>query len=346
MSFVKELLKRRVPQILGIYLATSWAIIEFLDWLIEQFSVSPYLPTFVLLIFASMIPTVLLIAYFHGKPGRDTWTKTEKIGIPVNVVAAAFLLFFVFKGKELGATTSVISLEDEEGQTIERIVPKTEFRKKLMLYFPANETGDTSLNWLSYGIADMLSTDLIQDYYLEVRSLHVGGSFVRVKEAGYTDLTGLPLMLEKEIADDRHLDYFLTGSFSMVDEKLSLETKLYNTGNGKLIAQNTFFEQDVFDLVDQLSVQLKKDLEIPEYHIEQTTDLPVAEIATRSLEAYKWYILGAGEAFFHQDFNKAIQQIRKAVSIDSTFSLAQFALYQMYLFSNQSTKGGGRYSDP
>ena len=34
MKLIKNLLQRRVPQILGIYLATSWAIIEFLDWLI------------------------------------------------------------------------------------------------------------------------------------------------------------------------------------------------------------------------------------------------------------------------------------------------------------------------
>jgi hypothetical protein len=122
MTIVKDLIQRRVPQILGIYLATSWAIIEFLDWLINRFSISPHLPEFGLVILASMIPTVLLLAYFHGKPGRDTWTKIEKIGIPTNALAAIFLLLFLFRGKDLGAATARVTLEDEEGQTIERVI--------------------------------------------------------------------------------------------------------------------------------------------------------------------------------------------------------------------------------
>ena len=134
MTLIKDLLQRRVPQILGIYLATSWAIIEFLDWFINHYSISPHLSEFGLITLASLIPSVLMIAYFHGKPGKDTWTKTEKIGIPVNVAGAMLLLFFLFKGKELGATTSLVSVEDEEGQLIERMIPKSEFRKKIMVH--------------------------------------------------------------------------------------------------------------------------------------------------------------------------------------------------------------------
>jgi len=93
-SFFRELLARRVPQFLGGYLAASWIIVEFLDWLVNRYPLSPYLVEFGLVAMASMIPTVALIAYFHGKPGRDRWTRVEKIGIPSNLVIAAALLFF------------------------------------------------------------------------------------------------------------------------------------------------------------------------------------------------------------------------------------------------------------
>jgi len=340
MTLFKDLLQRRVPQILGIYLATSWAIIEFLDWLINRFSISPHLPEFGLVILASMIPTVLLLAYFHGKPGRDTWTKIEKIGVPTNVIGAIFLLFFLFKGKDLGAATTMITLENEEGQKIERIIPKSEFRKKVMIFFWNNETGDTSQNWLSYGITDMLSTDLIQDYYIEVRTVEncSSASIEKIKEAGYPNLSGLPLMLEKEMAEDQHMNYFLTGSFTKQDEIYSVNAKLYNTRNGKLIEQNTFVNHDVFDLVDQLSVQLKHDLEIPDYHIEEVEDLPVSEITTKSLPAYKWYISGANEVIFSQNWNKALNDLNESVKEDSTFSIAYFTLYHLYLFTGQSEK--------
>lgn len=336
MKLLKDLLQRRVPQILGIYLGSSWAIIEFLDWLINQFSISPHLPRFVLLTLVSMIPTVVLIAYFHGKPGKDEWTKIEKIGIPVNLVAAILMLIFVFQGKDLGATTSLLTLEDEEGQVIERVVPKSEFRKKIMLFFLENETGDTTLNWLSYGIIDMLHMDLLQDIYMEVRTGYESGFSEKMNEAGYADLTGLPLMLEKEIAQDLHLDYFLTGSFNSENQQYQLDAKLYHSRNGKLINQFTLVDENVFNLVDQLTVQLKHDLQIPDYHIEETNDLPVSEITSSSLSAYESYSKGSNAFIIHQDWDGSMYHVNEAIKADTTFALAYLGMYQLYLMNNQT----------
>jgi len=331
MKLLKDLLQRRVPQILGIYLGSSWAIIEFLDWLINQFSISPHLPSFVLLTLVSMIPTVVMIAYFHGKPGKDEWTKAEKIGIPANVVAAILMLLFIFQGKDLGATTSLVTVENEEGQLIERTVPKSEFRKKIMLFFLENESGDTSLNWLSYGISDMLYLDLMQDIYVEATPGYHPTSAELMKEAGYADLIGLPLMLEREIAQDLHLDYFLTGSFSRENLEYQVDGKLYQSRNGKLINQFTLSEENIFVLVDQLTLQLKHDLRIPDYHIEEADDLPVAEISTTYLEAYKSYVEGSIEFALHQDLAANMLHLNEAIKVDSTFAIAYLNMYQLYL---------------
>ena len=43
-TFIKDLTQRRVPQILGIYFGACWAIIEFLDWLVNRYSISPNIP--------------------------------------------------------------------------------------------------------------------------------------------------------------------------------------------------------------------------------------------------------------------------------------------------------------
>lgn len=336
MKLMKDLLQRRVPQILGIYLGSSWAIIEFLDWLINQFSISPHLPRFVLLCLVSMIPTVLMIAYYHGKPGKDEWTKAEKVGIPTNVVAAILMLFFVFSGKDLGATTSLVTLEDDEGQVIERVIPKSEFRKKIMLFFLENETGDTALNWLSYGITDMLHMDLLQDIYMEIKTGNEPGTIEKMRESGYADLTGLPLVLEKEITQNLHLDYFLTGSFNREDEQYVVEASLYQSRNGKLINQFTLANEDVFDLVDQLTVQVKNDLQIPKYHIEETDDLPVSEITSVSLAAYESYTKGSIAFIFHQDWEGSIKHVNEAIEADTTFALAYLGMYQLYLMNSQT----------
>ncbi len=47
-SFIKDLLSRRVPHILGAYLAASWIILEFMDWLVRRYPISPHLVEFCL----------------------------------------------------------------------------------------------------------------------------------------------------------------------------------------------------------------------------------------------------------------------------------------------------------
>ena len=171
-SFFKNLLNRRVPQILGGYLAGSWIILEFLDWLVQRYPISPHVQDFGLVALASMIPTVILLAYYHGKPGKDQWTRVEKIGIPTNLILTALLLIFLFRGRDLGATITPVSLIDEQGHQIERSIPKSEFRKKVAIFSLENESGDTSLNWLMHAIPNMVRYDLYQDMYLTVKTIY------------------------------------------------------------------------------------------------------------------------------------------------------------------------------
>ena len=100
---------------------------------------SPNLTDFVLLTWALLIPTILMLAWYHGAPGRDRWTTAERLGIPLNVAIAAVVLFVVFRGADLGAATTAVAVETEEGETVERVVPKSEFRKHIALFFFDNE---------------------------------------------------------------------------------------------------------------------------------------------------------------------------------------------------------------
>ena len=98
--------------------------------------------------------------------------RVEKIGIPTNLVVTILLLVFVFHGRDLGATTTTVTLMDEQGQQIERSIPKSEFRKKVAVFSLENESGDTTLNWLMHALPDMLGYDLMQDIYLDITSVY------------------------------------------------------------------------------------------------------------------------------------------------------------------------------
>ncbi len=340
-SIAHILFAKRVPQLLGAYLVFSWGIFQLLNWLVNEYVLSPHLPDFGLTASLSLIPTILMLTYFHGKAGRHAWTKVERIGIPLNLVTAVVVLFVIFQGKDLGAATKTVIVEDENGKKIERVIPKSEFRKNIALYFFDNESGDSTLNWLQHGLSEMLKLDLIQDIFIEIRYAYEGGQstfYMKMIKAGFAEGIGLPLTLKREIAHDFHLDYFIVGSFTEENDIFTIKTVLYDTESGKPIADNAFEGTDIFELVDAISEQLKRDLEIPDRHIAETTDLPVSEMLTASINAFRSYIDGMNAAIFDNDWNRSVENMENAVRLDPTFSYAYAFLQGGYVLTNQGKK--------
>ena len=93
-TFLRKLLDRRVPQILGSYFVGATTLIFFIDWLVAKYGFSDNYTSLALFGLISILPSVIILAYFHGAPGKDDWTKVERIGIPINIMFIAGVLFF------------------------------------------------------------------------------------------------------------------------------------------------------------------------------------------------------------------------------------------------------------
>ncbi|MCP5049511.1 MAG: DUF3808 domain-containing protein [bacterium] len=350
-SFFKQLLNRRVPQIIGIYIAISWGIIQFVDWIVNRYLYSPHLTDLALVILMSLIPSSVIVAYYHGRPGKDKWKKSEVIGIPLNVVITAFLVFTLFGDKDLGTVSQKITLKDETGKQIERTIPKTGFRKKVALFFYKNQTGDKSLDWLQYGLNQMLEMDIRQDMFVDVITPYAQGLrnfdyyvYRKMKEAGFKDGLGLPLLLKKKIAKEAHMDYFSFGHFSKQGDEFVLENSLYRTKDARPAATSEIRGKDIFELVDNLSVQLRHDLEIPTGHIAKEEDLPLAEMFTHSLSAARSFFLSTNSIVFDTDWKQAQNYLDEAVKEDPSFAMAYSQLSVVYIFTNQHKKWAGSYT--
>jgi len=190
-SFFKEIIQRRVQQIVGVYMAASWGIIQFIMWLVDEFVLSHFLPQFTFVLLLSMLPTAILLSYYHGKPGRDKWTKVEKIGVPLNIIFTIVIVLFFFRSKELGATEKKITIYDETGNKIERSIVKNQFRKKVAIFAFENTSKDTSLDWLCFGLPFLVNYDLQQDMYIDVQTSY---SFIdKIRKAGMSVKGKLPL---------------------------------------------------------------------------------------------------------------------------------------------------------
>ena len=94
--------------------------------------------------------------------------------------------------------TVVLAIKNEEGKVVERVIPKSEFRKKFAIFFFDNESGDKSLDWLQIGITELLGMDLYQDLFLDFTA---GISlYPKLKQAGFSEGVKLPLTLKLKIA--------------------------------------------------------------------------------------------------------------------------------------------------
>lgn len=334
---IKDLIARRVPHYLGAYLAAGWGALEFTDWLVNRFVLSPHITDFALMAWALMMPTVVVLAYFHGRPGRDSWTWVEKVGIPINVLAAVAVLWISFAGRDLGAATTEVVVEDETGQPVERVVPKASLRERLAVFYLNNQSGDTALDWLGYGIPLALRSDLIQDIFLDVRA-PFPDFYERLKEQGFEDGMGVPLALSREIAEELHLEHLVTGSIGGTVDSIIVTVELYDVERGKPVQRRRYTGAEPFELVDRMSVQLKRDLGVPDRHIEETPDLPFAELATGSLDAFRDFVRGV-RAMQLDRWSEAAEAFSSAVQEDPTFALANSYLWSAYVALNETEKG-------
>ena len=332
-SFISDLWKRRLPQIMVLYLLIAFLIVQIVQWIINKFMLSPNWFDLTWILLLSLLPSVGFMAYYHGKSGMDKWVRKEKIFVSANFAVSIIILFFLFQGKDLGATTKVITTEDEQGRTIERIIPKEDFMKNIAIFDFENRADEEDLEWLSTGLYLAFFVDFGQDVFFRAKGTEsFYDELIRNKIKA---LNNVPLQLQRKIARDFRLDYILTGSFDKTDDGFQINTQLYETENGKLISEHTVQGPEVFNLIDQLTVEIKKDLGIPQSYIENTEDFQVSSLLSSSLSAYKQYTLGFAEISFMKNYGNSIPFMLNALEIDPDFVTAELELTAIYMITNQ-----------
>ena len=144
-DFITELRDRRILPAVGVYVAGVWVAIEILDRLVERYLLSPYLTDIVFWGLYSLIPAVMLIAWTHGRPGKDKATRLEKVGVPINLIATMGLLITVFGDKDFDLAATQITVNNELGQQETHYIPSETFRRRMAVFFWKNESGNP--NW-------------------------------------------------------------------------------------------------------------------------------------------------------------------------------------------------------
>ncbi len=329
-----RLIERRVPQYLLVYIGVAWGIMQFTQLIVDVFLFSPHWTKVV--IFATLLlwPSYLLVVYRHARPGADAWGRPELLSVPANLVLAAAVLYFMFRGQDLGAATTSVTVADETGTVLERQIPKQEFRKRTVLFdFDADALADEDI-WLTGFIPDAVYVELLGDDFLDP----VGPNefLEKLRRAGYPNLRGVPLALKREIAEELHADWIFSGTIGKAGEQYTATVSLHAAGDGGRAAEDSYVADDIFDLVDSISADLKRHLEIPKR--DDVPDLPAREYFTSNDAALKPYGEARNLRLIENDWSATVAKLQQAVSLDPTFTLAQYTLAQALIFNNQRSE--------
>ena len=323
----QEIKNRRILPALGLYVGGCWVLIEILDRLSERYMLSPYITDAAFWGLYSLIPAVILLAWAHGKPGKDRVTTAEKVGIPINIIATIGLLVTVFGGKDLGATASMISIANEEGVQETHFIPSESFRRRMAVFFFENESGDPELDWLQYGVTELLVQDLQQNPFVLASSPWANfgnGFYMRMKQAGFSDGLDVPLSLMREIASDANRQYFVEGSVDRAADEYVITVRAWETESLKQVAELTESGWDLYDTIDDLSIDLRDALDVPRGSARMAEDLPLAETYGESSAAFQNYISALNARLFDNDLEASNAFFDAAVAADSGFVLAWF----------------------
>lgn len=332
-SLMSDLLERRVPQIVAIYIGVSWGLIEFVQLIVDEFLLSPHWTRVALVTAPLLLPSALMLAWLHGKPGRDRVSATESIAVGVNLAAAAVVLALLFGGVDLKAAVTRVTVETEDGQTVERLIPKTEFRKRVAAFaFDVGPGLDDDDAWLSYFVPVALDLDLASDdFYQPVEFARTA-----LQEAGFQDLRNVPYALKRQAAKDHHTEFTVSGVIDRINQAYLVTMAVHRVDTGALVDEERYEGTDLLGLVDAMSVDLKKALEIPPR--DEVDDLPLQDRLTGNSAAIEAYGRARQALVVNSDHGAAIRHLRAATAADPTFAFAQSELGLSLLGDNQAAE--------
>ncbi|UCE18903.1 MAG: protein kinase [Gemmatimonadota bacterium] len=241
---------------------------------------------------------------------KKTRKKLSPFIVPTAIVFIFVILFFIFKPFqiEIGPQREVVAEEN---------------RLAIMYFNNLAEPEDSDK--LGEIAANLLITDLTESHYLDVVSSQ--RLYDILKLLGREGEKRIDRDVATEVARKAGSRWMLLGSILQVKPQIIITSQLVDVGSGSAIASQRITgaaDDNIFTLVDKLTVEIKNDLTLPDAAREEP-DRPVADVTTHSPQAYRYYLEG-------MDYNSKLYDIEaeksfeKALEYDSTFAMAYYRL--------------------
>jgi tetratricopeptide (TPR) repeat protein/tRNA A-37 threonylcarbamoyl transferase component Bud32 len=188
-------------------------------------------------------------------------------------------------------------------------------------------------------VTNLLITDLSESRYMSVVSSQ--RLYDILKLLGREGIKVVDRNVASEVASRADARWMLLGSILQVEPHVILTSQLVEAETGKVVASQRIageIGEDVFSLVDRLTVDIKKDLSLPAA-AQAEPDRPVADVTTHSPEAYRDYLEGL-EHLNKYYLPDAKRSFNRALESDSSFAMAYSSLaYTKWLRGEGDSQG-------
>ena len=244
------------------YLVAAWTFLQFVDWALNRYHISPYWVDILLWFFIGIIPSLLIYLYHQDRLNKRVFKRREKIIFPLNILLILVVTYFGFGNNDLGATTKTIAYEDEQGEQKTALITKEEFREGFYVFPFKPKKVDSSKVWLQYGINYLTHQDLLQNKNLNPVLSYVQNTADKTREASY------------------FYDYYVDGEFEITDSTYTITTFIRDSKSADIIKQEAFTGNDVLELIDDITVFVTNHFTPNEFKTPKYLDLEVKEFTS------------------------------------------------------------------
>jgi serine/threonine protein kinase/predicted Zn-dependent protease len=237
-------------------------------------------------------------------------TRLLPIIVPASVVFIIALLFLILKPFQVQVVPEKSAIAKENSLAI--------------MYFD-NMVDAEDNERLGEIVTNLLITDLSESEYVNVLSSQ--RLYDILKLLGREGEKKIDREVATQVATKAGARWMLLGNILQVEPQTVITTQLVDVQSGQVEASQRITgerAEEIFSLVDRLTVEIKKDLSLPAV-AQQEPDPSVADVTTHSPEAYRYYLEGLDYHFKVYD-SEAERSFRKALEYDTTFAMAYLRL--------------------
>jgi tetratricopeptide (TPR) repeat protein len=327
---LQEIHDRSMWQILGLYLGTSWLVLQVVDTLNSTVGIPEWVMKASFVLLAIGLPIVLTTAFvqrgwaggWRGRVATGAETTEERRrrrfwswrNALLGGVGAFALLGIGTAGWLVMRTAGIGS----PGTLVAKGV--LDEKDRILLADFENSTDDPTLGDV---VTEALRVDLSQSAAVELADrAFVSAALERMERPGDTPLTE---ELAYEIAEREGIAAVVTGEVGRVGGGYVLSARLSATPSGDVLVSHRESARDstrLLEAIDGLADHMRERIGDPLRSIAASP--PLAQVTTANLEALRAY--SEARRLPQADAQRRVALLEKAVALDSTFAMAWYGL--------------------